>query len=1493
MKKKIVNLLRDSFPYQPLRSGLPLNDLVIEPTAAINESLMVETESVREKMSLANYSLMTTDELDLLASNYLAFERQVANKARGALRIYLTQRTDLVFSKDRNYFKSKNNLYFRPVYDFAISNVELKYDENIKLYYIDILIESIISLNADTVIPAGDVVYYLGDNPFVQRIENLSSLIVNKSLESNFEVYSRLVEHGVLTNPTRKNYIGATLLNTFPDIKRIILAGANHPLMERDLTFNYLNASGKIQEFNFFKKKSLSTVNNSNFIFAGLLQTIDPNDFSAIPSLESMREFTQSEYDAVAFKDGDAAEISTLLSQVYFPAMFGYSALLDEGIFLSETGAKWDTGSSAVTFTGDVNTGLEVKGNYVDNPTLIQNEKGVVFYKQIDDPRNKEFSLQFVIKDFTYTPTTSKSVVATNVENISKTSVQTTTDLANNVKSVTISNNQPLYFTVLKKGQNDTDLDIISSSYDGYGVVIMKKFVDQRPNVFIIDGSTGVGEIAFEEEILKYGSERVIAGKYIPLEADINYHCIMQINDAYGMNVIFRDEFNSEVGTISVGSGGIQGTYETIYDSEENKEIKLKSDSVSVSVVPRKFPFITSSDLDLQCSGVLNLKFTIAKSTSNLLTYAPGSLRIVRLQNAGDSFSNFANVATGDILDISNQKYVIKRKITNTSLELGSNVILAPAGSAWKIWKDLAFSEDFIIPQKPYYNNLTLLYTGVKKIKDFVTSNINNVELNFNYIQRNGVVTSKTLNWLAAGAENYVAYNATDEQNVKLKDVYIFDKTNGVDASLVENEDYFFCVENFTKFNYVYFTQEGFNKITSRYMRFEVAQNTSERQYLINKSDFKKGYQIPINYKSGINNITFLHKCYSAETEFQKNTQYLVSDNEISDILVLPESFSSFFEKNISFDCEVIGTGAYANIDDAVVSSLGDNKIYTDTVLTSDYYTVIIKGHRYYIQSIVELTSGNLIFSGKQYEITLDKVVDILDNEVADFRKIYNTSINSSKARFGFRYDLKFTKTNADPIWIWDTSITTVNIAYGSRDLILGEDFEYDRKIPVVNFYLPNSVYSILSSSNKIIFNCEKRVITKENIRNKEYEFYPISKGSYLGIGFKNVNNGVWNLLELKIRQLLERYSAFYIKLNVGANVKNEDRLFLDMNSFALNLNAIETKNGVNIHFYNKLTNTWEFIYQNNAISSSEGDRYLQFYDGQDVDVNKYNFGYWSGSNFISLNNSFYPVNYVDNDGYFNILITTRGKTDNNYSADIISSEARLYLNYINLIWQKDIGIHTGNKMDIWVASDSNSALDTKLMRLNNSTNEIELDDTFLRPILNIISIKNSLDIEQPFTMYNINKNLRFSSKERLKLVFNSELPAGDYYVTYEYLPNILGKQDYVDSLNRETDILIKSMVPVFVKLNLSYAGTIDEAIVKNTLEKYVKFSNNISFDQIVKILQDNGAAYVTFSNIAPIIVEEYDTLQDKILLEFYNTYSLKQEKYFDIKVSDITLNKL
>ena len=253
MINKIKNILKASFPDFILRDGRPINDLLIKPSAAINEFYETEKINFLEKSFLKNYQKMTLEEMDLSVSNYLNTFRRLGRFSLTTVRVYLSQRTDIVFDKNKGSFQDTNGKKFVPRFDFSVPVEALIFDNAISKYYIDIPIISEEPFGEEYLVKSGSINTYVGSNPFVDYVVNINDGILVDIQESNTELYNRITENGILLNNNRSNYFTNLLLQTFPDIKKFMTFGSGYELMNRDLIFNSVDINLVLENFNFYK----------------------------------------------------------------------------------------------------------------------------------------------------------------------------------------------------------------------------------------------------------------------------------------------------------------------------------------------------------------------------------------------------------------------------------------------------------------------------------------------------------------------------------------------------------------------------------------------------------------------------------------------------------------------------------------------------------------------------------------------------------------------------------------------------------------------------------------------------------------------------------------------------------------------------------------------------------------------------------------------------------------------------------------------------------------------------------------------------------------------------------------------------------------------------------------------------------------------------------------------------------------------------------------
>ena len=810
-------------------------------------------------------------------------------------------------------------------------------------------------------------------------------------------------------------------------------------------------------------------------------------------------------------------------------------------------------------------------------------------------------------------------------------------------------------------------------------------------------------------------------------------------------------------------------------------------------------------------------------------------------------------------------------------------------GEIGTIWRSLIYNVDYSIPNKPFFNNLIVLNKGVVDIKNVIgNANFANCKLLFLYLNKLGTICKKTIQWSDINAIDMKLYDASsDPIPAKLNNVVMFD-------TIIENTDYFNTSLLSNKYQAVYFTQNGYNKIKSDYLRFKVGANDP---YLIKKNLLKQAYYLPVPYPAGINKVTYIDivKAKNNGFVYSKDSHYEVVNDVVTDILINPIYFS-LFNDAVTIEAEIIGSGGNAEIA-TIGSSKGTNKLYitTGAISTTDYFSVIINNERYFISDI-DLNSIVSSYSDKKIEITLDRVININENIGITLRKKTTFDTDTSYLRFGYRYDIENKQT---PDGLWKES-DGLEIRTSSKTLVSGEDYEVERSLNQLEYYyIAQDIYDTdsLDITDFFTFFYSYKNILEERKSDILSEFKPLSNGSYLGIGFKSVNNGSWKLLSLKSRKLLDRYSVFLSELYIGDKpVSNEDRIRIDLSTYSINTNSSTSPlNGSYVYVYNFETNNWENLYENNSSTIENSNTILQYYDGPNSEDRLFDFGYWSGSTFVSINKNFYPTSYVSKAGTLFILIASRGKNEKTFSGSIVFPEAKLFLEYINVLWQRKIGVHLGNKLDIFVSSYSNVKTNNTIINLNTPTKKLIIDNRFSKPIVKINSIiDNSSGIGINFELINNNEYLRFSSKEDLHINFSNIVVPGNYTINYDYYPHLQNKQDFVESLNNHVDCLVKQFAPCFAKINIGYYGTINVESVKNEIYNYVRFSNAIDINYIRSLVEAAGSILTVDINGLPYVtIEEFDYLTSPISKSIYSYYSLKAEKYFEIKKEDINLLKI
>lgn len=224
--------LAANLPDLVTRPGTALRRTLIAPFTLMTQPLLRELRLLEQRLSFADISSLSEDDLDRLAANIFATRRQGVS-AQGSVRLFF--REALTFSIGGNTtFRSKDGVVFRPSSSMTITAGAMRLNSDGDRFYADIpaiAVEAGVEGNVDK----GDIIAMEDGPSDVVEVINPAAFVGGLARETNAQFFARLPIAITTRVIESEPGIQQVILDAFPQVTYIQPIGFGDPEMERDV----------------------------------------------------------------------------------------------------------------------------------------------------------------------------------------------------------------------------------------------------------------------------------------------------------------------------------------------------------------------------------------------------------------------------------------------------------------------------------------------------------------------------------------------------------------------------------------------------------------------------------------------------------------------------------------------------------------------------------------------------------------------------------------------------------------------------------------------------------------------------------------------------------------------------------------------------------------------------------------------------------------------------------------------------------------------------------------------------------------------------------------------------------------------------------------------------------------------------------------------------------------------------------------------------------
>jgi len=228
----IQDYCQRAFPTKDFGRGSAANDLIIKAYTGLMQPIRHEIDMVKVNQSISNWQVMRREDLDAISSNWGRF-RQTGSTSSGVVRLYFS--TVANYSLSNLVFYTADGTTFNLSAPISITTADL-YARRLAdgTFYYDVAVQSV-GVGNSYAIPAGAIIGVQNPPPGIIRVENPTDFSITSPDQSNFDVVNAMFKSIGLQNLVGRASTRAPLLDNYPGITDLFIAGVGDPQMVRDL----------------------------------------------------------------------------------------------------------------------------------------------------------------------------------------------------------------------------------------------------------------------------------------------------------------------------------------------------------------------------------------------------------------------------------------------------------------------------------------------------------------------------------------------------------------------------------------------------------------------------------------------------------------------------------------------------------------------------------------------------------------------------------------------------------------------------------------------------------------------------------------------------------------------------------------------------------------------------------------------------------------------------------------------------------------------------------------------------------------------------------------------------------------------------------------------------------------------------------------------------------------------------------------------------------